>query len=154
NTYSREELDRYGERTIKLLGGEPVAWVVELKIDGVAVALTYENGVFVRGATRGDGQTGDDVTHNLRTVGGVPLRLAGDEAPPAVEIRGEVYMNNTDLADINARRQAAGQKLYANTRNTAAGAIRLLDPRIAAQLKLRFFCHGVGYAEGLPAESH
>lgn len=154
NTYSRAELERYGERTIKLLGGEPVAWVVELKIDGVAVALTYENGVFVRGATRGDGRTGDDVTHNLRTVGGVPLRLAGADPPPVVEIRGEVYMNNTDLADINARRQAAGQKLYANTRNTAAGAIRLLDPRIAAQLKLRFFCHGVGYAEGLAAESH
>jgi DNA ligase (NAD+) len=154
NTYSREELERYGERTLKLLGGEPVAWVVELKIDGVAVALTYENGALVCGATRGDGQTGDDVTHNLRTVGGVPLRLAGDDVPPIVEIRGEVYMNNTDLADINARRQAAGQKLYANTRNTAAGAIRLLDPRITAQLKLRFFCHGVGYCEGLTAQSH
>lgn len=154
NTYSREELQRYGERTLKLLGDEPVAWVVELKIDGVAVALTYENGLLVRGATRGDGQTGDDVTHNLRTVGGVPWRLAGDDAPPVVEIRGEVYMNNTDLADINARRQAAGQKLYRNTRNTAAGAIRLLDPRIAAQLKLHFFCHGVGYSEGLAAQSH
>ena len=79
NTYNIEELTRYGERTSKLLAGEDVAWVVELKIDGVAVALTYENGVFVRGATRGDGQVGDDITHNLRTVSGVPLRLLGDD---------------------------------------------------------------------------
>jgi DNA ligase (NAD+) len=154
NTYSLEELRKYGERTGRLLPGEEIAWTVELKIDGVAVALTYENGRFVQGASRGDGQTGDDVTHNLRTVHGVPLRLEGDNVPPVIEFRGEVYMTNTDLADINARRQAAGLKLYANTRNTAAGAIRLLDPRIAAQLRLRFFCHGVGYAEGLSAATY
>ena len=154
NTYSLEELQQYGQRTLKALAGEEVAWVVELKIDGVAVAITYENGLLARGATRGDGQVGDDVTHNLRTVAGVPLRLLGDSVPPVVEIRGEVYMTNTDLADINARRQEAGLKLYANTRNTAAGSIRLLDPGQAAQSRLRFFCHGVGYAEGLTAESH
>jgi DNA ligase (NAD+) len=154
NTYSLDELQKYGDRTAKLLAGEEVAWDVELKIDGVAVSLTYENGLLVQGATRGDGQVGDDVTHNIRTIGDVPLRLAGDNLPPVLEVRGEVYMTNTDLADINAKRQEAGQKLYANTRNTAAGAIRLLDPRLAAQLKLRFFCHGVGYSEGLVAESH
>ena len=154
NTYSLEELQRFGERTAKLLPGEEIAWTVELKIDGVAVAIMYENGLLLRGATRGDGQTGDDVTHNIRTVMGVPLRLSDVDVPPLVEIRGEVYMNNTDLADINARRQEAGLKLYANTRNTAAGAIRLLDPRLAAQSRLRFFCHGVGYAEGLSATSH
>jgi DNA ligase (NAD+) len=154
NTYSLDELRQYGQRTLKLLDGEDVAWVVELKIDGVAVAITYEDGVLVRGATRGDGQVGDDVTHNLRTVSGVPLRLLGDDVPPVVEVRGEVYMTNTDLADINARRQEAGLKLYANTRNTAAGSIRLLDPRQAAQSRLRFLCHGVGYAEGLAAEAH
>ena len=154
NTYSLEELQKYGERTAKLLPGEEVAWDVELKIDGVAVSLTYENGVLVQGATRGDGQVGDDVTHNIRTIGDVPLRLTGDNVPPVVEVRGEVYMTNPDLADINAKRQEAGQKLYANTRNTAADAIRLLDPRMAAQLKLRFFCHGVGYSEGLTADSH
>jgi DNA ligase (NAD+) len=154
NTYSLDELQKYGERTAKLLSGEEIAWDVELKIDGVAISITYENGRLVQAATRGDGQVGDDVTHNVRTIGDVPLRLLGDDVPAVVEIRGEVYMTNTDLADINAKRQEAGLKLYANTRNTAAGAVRLLDPRLAAQLKLRFFCHGVGYSEGLAAESH
>lgn len=154
NTYSAEDLQRYGERTAKLLPGEEIAWVVELKIDGVAVALTYENGIFVRGATRGDGTVGDDITHNLRTVMGVPLCLLGDDVPQTVEVRGEVYMTNTDLADINARRQADGLDLYANTRNTAAGGIKLLDPRQCAERRLRFFCHGVGYFEGLPIDSH
>ncbi|MCC6492386.1 MAG: NAD-dependent DNA ligase LigA [Pirellulales bacterium] len=154
NTYSLEELYRYGERTGKLLPGEEVAWTVELKIDGVAVTLIYEQGAFVQGATRGDGQTGDDVTHNLRTVAGVPLRLSGVDVPPALEVRGEVYMTNTDLADVNARRQQQGLKLYANTRNTAAGTIRLLDPRLAAQHRLRFFCHGIGHCEGLTATTY
>ncbi len=154
NTYSLEELQKFGERTAKLLPGEEIAWVVELKIDGVAVSLTYENGLFVRGATRGDGRVGDDITHNLRTVSGVPLKLLGKEVPPTVEIRGEVYMLNADLADINTRRQAAGLELYANTRNTAAGGIKLLDPRLCKERRLRFFCHGVGFAENLPVSSH
>jgi DNA ligase (NAD+) len=154
NTYSVEELQRYGERTAKLLPGEEIAWDVELKIDGVAVALKYENGRFIRGATRGTGQVGDDITHNLRTVMGVPLRLLGDDVPASVEIRGEVYMTNSDLADINARRKEQGLELYANPRNTAAGGIKLLDPRQCAERRLRFYCHGVGYAEGLTAETH
>jgi DNA ligase (NAD+) len=154
NTYSLEELQRYGERTARLLAGEDVAWVVELKVDGVAVALTYEEGRFARGATRGDGYVGDDITHNLRTVTGVPLRLSGEAVPASVEIRGEVYMTNRDLADLNARQKAAGLKLYANTRNSAAGSIRLLDPRICAERRLRFFAHGVGYIEDLPIDSH
>jgi DNA ligase (NAD+) len=154
NTYSIEELRRYGERTAKLLPGEEIAWVVELKVDGVAVALTYEDGRFARGATRGDGLVGDDITHNLRTVMGVPLRLVGRAIPESVEIRGEVYMTNADLADLNARQEAAGLKLYANTRNSAAGSIRLLDPRICAERRLRFLGHGVGYIEGLPTNSH
>jgi DNA ligase (NAD+) len=154
NTYSEEELKKYGTRTAKLLQNEEIAWDVELKIDGVAVALTYDGGVFIRGVTRGDAQVGDDVTHNLRTVRGVPLRLSGDDVPASVEVRGEVYMTNTDLADINARRKAAGKELYANTRNTAAGGIKLLDPRLCAERRLRFFCHGVGYIEGLATNSH
>ena len=154
NTYNIEELKRFGERAAKQLPGEEIAWDVELKIDGVAIALTYENGLFKQGATRGDGQVGDDITHNMRTVRGVPLRLHGKNIPPVVEIRGEVYMTNTDLADINARRQAEGLVLYANTRNTAAGGIKLLDPRQCAERRLRFFCHGVGYVEGLDADNH
>jgi DNA ligase (NAD+) len=154
NTYSLAELQKYGDRTARLLPGEKVAWDVELKIDGVAVSLTYENGLFTQGATRGDGQVGDDITHNLRTVRGVPLRLHGDDIPPVLEIRGEVYMTNSDLADINALRQAAGKELFANTRNTAAGGIKLLDPRLCAERRLRFFGHGVGFAEGLETNSH
>lgn len=154
NTYSVEELERFGERVAKLLPGEEIAWVVELKIDGVAIALSYENGVFTQGATRGDGRVGEDITHNLRAVKGVPLRLLGDEVPPLVEIRGEVYMTNSDLADINARRQAEGLDLYANPRNTAAGGIKLLDPKQSAERRLRFYCHGVGFDEGLPVRTH
>jgi DNA ligase (NAD+) len=154
NTYSLEELQKYGDRTAKMLQHEVIAWVVELKIDGVAVAITYENGVLTRAATRGDGRIGDDITHNIRTVKGVPLRLIGNDTPEVVEVRGEVYMTNTDLADINARRQAAGLELYANTRNTAAGGIKLLDPRQCAERRLRFLCHGVGYAKGLEVDTH
>jgi DNA ligase (NAD+) len=154
NTYSVEELERYGERIAKLLPDEQIAWDVELKVDGVAVAITYENGGLAFGATRGDGVVGDDITHNLRTVLGVPLRLVGNDVPPSVEVRGEIYMTNTDLADINERRQSAGKVLYANTRNTAAGGIKLLDPKQCAERRLRFFCHGVGYIEGLPTDSH
>lgn len=154
NTYSVDELQRYGERVARLLLGEEIPWVVELKIDGVAVSITYEDGGLAFGATRGDGVVGDDITHNLRTVMGVPLRLLGTNLPPIVEVRGEIYMTNTDLADINARRQAAGKVLYANTRNTAAGGIKLLAPKQCAERRLRFFCHGVGYIEGLPIYSH
>ncbi|MAT70176.1 MAG: DNA ligase (NAD(+)) LigA [Planctomycetaceae bacterium] len=153
NVFSMEELLAYGERTAARLPEESLGWVVELKVDGVAISITYDHGVLVRAATRGDGQVGDDVTHNVRTVAGVPLRLLGD-APGLIDFRGEVYMTNADLADINAAREAAGQKLYANTRNTAAGAIRLLDPRQAAEARLRFFCHGVGDTAELPADSH
>src|SRR3954468_19494551 len=154
NTYSIEELKKYGERTAKLLPDEEIAWVVELKIDGVAVALTYENGQFVQGATRGDGTVGADITHNLRTVEGVPPHLKGKDFPQTVEIRGEVYMTNADLADLNARQRDAGLKIYANTRNSAAGSVRLLDPRICRQRHLRFFGHGIGFTEGLPTNSH
>jgi DNA ligase (NAD+) len=157
NTYSLEELRKYGDRTARLLAGEEIAWVVELKVDGVAVSLTYENGVLHHGATRGDGYVGDDITHNLRTIGknrGLPVELQGSDVPPSVEVRGEVYMTNADLAELNARQQAAGLKLYANTRNSAAGSVRLLDSNIARQRHLRFLAHGVGYIEGLPTNSH
>ncbi len=154
NTYSLQDLKKYGERIAGLLPGQEIEWVVELKIDGVAVALTYENGLLVRGATRGDGTTGDDITHNVRTVLGVPLRLTGDDVPPLVEVRGEIYMTNADLARLNAQRQEEGMEAYANTRNVTAGSIRLLDPRSCAERRLRIFCHGVGAAEGLTATNH
>ncbi len=154
NTYSLEELRAYGQRTQKLLGEETIEWVVELKIDGVAVSLLYENGTLVRGVTRGNGRVGDDITHNVRTVAGVPLRLTGSSAPPVLELRGEIYMTNSDLVRLNEEQQKRGDAPYANTRNVTAGSIRLLDPKICARRHLRFFCHGVGYTEGVTNENY
>jgi DNA ligase (NAD+) len=154
NTYSIEDLKKFGDRTAKLLPGEKIQWVVELKIDGVAVSLIYENGVLARGVTRGNGRVGDDVTHNIRTIASVPLRLIGKNVPAVLEVRGEVYMKNSDLVTLNEEQKAKGEATFANTRNVTAGTIRLLDPRIAAQRHLRFFCHGVGYVEGLKAKTH
>lgn len=154
NTYSLDELRKYGDRVTKLLNGEPVEWVVELKIDGVAASLLYESGLLVRAATRGNGSVGDDITHNVRTMGDVPLRLVGDHVPAALEVRGEIYMTNADLVTLNERRQEQGEEPYANTRNVTAGSIRLLDSRIAAERRLRLFCHGIGYLEGIQSTNH
>ncbi len=154
NTYSLEELRAYGQRTAKLLEGEAIEWVVELKIDGVAVSAVYENGVLVRGVTRGNGRVGDDITHNVRTVIDLPLRLLGDAVPPVLEVRGEIYMANSDLVTLNEARRADDEEPYANTRNVTAGSIRLLDPRLCSQRRLRLFCHGVGHVEGLKAQTH
>jgi DNA ligase (NAD+) len=154
NTYSLEELRQYGQRTAKAVRNEPIEWVVELKVDGVAVSLVYEHGVLVRGVTRGNGQVGDDITHNVRTIGDVPLRLLGKNVPPVLEVRGEIYMTNSDLVALNERQRARGEKPFANTRNGTAGSVRVLDSRICADRPLRMFCHGVGYCEGLPATNH
>ena len=158
NTYSAEDLVAWGRRVEKLLhegkeGAAPIDWILELKIDGVAVSLTYENGRLVLGATRGNGVVGDDITHNVRTIHGVPLVLDLDAPPALVEIRGEIYMTNSDLVTLNEAQAAAGLPPFANTRNVAAGSIRLLDPREGAKRPLRFFCHGVGDATGLRATS-
>ena len=154
NTYSIEELKTYGQRTAKLLHGDPIAWVVELKVDGVAVSLVYEEGLLVRGVTRGDGRTGDDITHNVRTIRDVPLRLHGRHVPPLVEVRGEIYMTNSDLVRLNEQQKAEDKPLFANTRNVTAGSVRQLDPRICAERRLRFFCHSVGDTAGLKARTH
>ncbi|HJN07756.1 MAG TPA: NAD-dependent DNA ligase LigA [Pirellulaceae bacterium] len=154
NTYNVEELQSYVARTEKLLAGESIEWVVELKIDGAAISVVYENGQLVRAVTRGNGQVGDDIIHNVRTVIDVPLRLLGDNIPSVLEVRGEIYIANSDFVDLNQRQAAAGLATFANTRNTAAGALRMLDPRIASERGLRMFCHGVGYCEGLTSTTH
>ncbi len=154
NTYNLEELQKYGERTAKLLAGEPIEWVVELKVDGVAASLVYEDGLLVRAVTRGNGRVGDDVTHNARTIADVPLRLSGSDLPAVLEVRCEVYMPNSFLVTLNQRQQDQGEAPLKNTRNAAAGAIRVLDPRICASRNLRIFCHGVGYCEGLKSQNH
>lgn len=154
NSYSEQEVREFAARAVKGVGGEKVEWVVEMKIDGVAISVIYEEGVLVRAVTRGNGVVGDDVTHNVRTIADVPLRLRGDNPPAVVEFRGEVYMTNSDLVRLNERQKAAKASLYANTRNCAAGSIRLLDPRAAAERSLRFFTHGIGYSEGLEVRTH
>lgn len=153
NTYSLSELRDYGRRVAKLLPGEQIEWVVELKIDGVAVSVTYENGLLTQAATRGNGRVGDDVTHNMRTVLGAPLRLTGNP-PELLEVRGEIYMTNADLVSLNERRHERGEPPYANTRNVSSGSLRLLDPRECAERRLRLFCHGVGSTTGMAARSH
>lgn len=154
NTYSVDDLRKFGERVAKQLPGEPIAWAVELKIDGVAVSVTYEDGLLTQAATRGNGRIGDDVTHNIRTVKSVPLRLHGPHLPRRLEVRGEVYMTNSDLVRLNEAQRARGEEVYANTRNLTAGSIRQLDPQMCADRNLRFFVHGVGDVDGLRARSH
>ena len=153
NTYSLEELREFGDRTAKSLPGEEIEWTVELKVDGVAISLIYENGVLTRALTRGNGQVGDDITHNARTIVDAPLKLLGDP-PPLLEVRGEIYMTNADLVKLNQKQQEKGDPVYANTRNVTAGSVRLLDPRLCAERNLRIFCHGVGYCEGLQATDY
>jgi DNA ligase (NAD+) len=157
NTYSAEDLAAWGRRVEKLLrdsGDEtPIEWVLELKIDGVAVSLTYEAGRLALAATRGNGVVGDDVTHNVRTIHGVPLVLDLADPPATVEVRGEVYMRNSDLVTLNEAQARAGLAPFANTRNVTAGSIRLLDPRACAARPLRFLCHGLGDGTALAAES-
>src|SRR5262249_14147400 len=148
NTYNPTELREFDKRVRKTLAGEAVTYVVELKIDGVAISLTYEYGLFTVGATRGDGVHGDDVTHNLKTIHGLPLRLAAENPPKFFEARGEVYLTRADLARVNRERTAKGLEPYANPRNLAAGTLKLLDPRLSAGRRLRLFTYGLGATEG------
>jgi len=142
------EFDARIRRDLKLAeDAPPVAYTAELKFDGLAVSLRYERGALAVAATRGDGETGEDVTANVRTIKAIPGRLRG-KTPPVLEVRGEIYMTRADFARLNARQEAAGEKLYVNPRNTAAGAVRQLDPAITAQRPLAFFAYGIGETEG------
>jgi DNA ligase (NAD+) len=154
NTYDADGMREFDRRIRKALPGEKVTYVVELKIDGVAISLTYENGLFVLGATRGDGERGDDVTHNLRTVRDLPLRLQTKDPPRLFEVRGEVYMTREDLVRVNEERKKKGLETYANPRNLAAGSLKLLDPKLAAERRLRLFAYGQGAVDGIDIDSH
>jgi DNA ligase (NAD+) len=149
NTYVFEELRDWEARLHKgLKSSESVEYVVELKIDGVSANITYRNGKFSRGATRGDGQVGEDVTANLKTIRAIPLVLLGKNIPEFIEVRGEVYMEMQDLYKLNQERQNFGELLFANPRNSAAGSLKLLDPGIVAQRRLSFFAHSLGEYQG------
>jgi DNA ligase (NAD+) len=155
NGFSVEDVDNFDRRVREALAVDEVDYASELKFDGLAISLRYEDGVFVQAATRGDGATGEDVTVNIRTVRGIPLRLHGDAIPRVLEVRGEVLMYKADFARLNARQRDAGQKEFANPRNAAAGSLRQLDSRITASRNLRFFSYGVGALDGFDMpESH
>lgn len=170
NAYNDEELDAFDERVRKGLGSDgPVAYVAELKIDGLSIAITYQDGVFARGVTRGDGTMGEDVSSNVRTIQAIPLRL-GSEAPDGrLEVRGEIYLPRAAFDRLNEEREAEGEPLFANPRNAAAGTLRNLDPALVARRGLRaFFYHAVreaspgaeehaasgAHADGLPETQH
>jgi DNA ligase (NAD+) len=147
NAFDEDELRAFDTR-VRRLAGTDLRYTVELKIDGLAIALYYEDGRLVRGGTRGDGTIGEEVTANLRTVKSIPLRLRGS-FPAVLEARGEVYMRKSDFEKLNAERDEAGQPTFANPRNAAAGAVRQLDPKVTAQRRLSFFAYAVGQADGL-----
>jgi DNA ligase (NAD+) len=159
NARSGEELRAWVQRMRNHLAREGIEdpefeFVAEPKIDGLAISLLYRDGVFERGATRGNGEVGEDVTHNLRTIGSIPLRLEVDDPPPLLEVRGEVYMSLPDFAALNERRAEAGLSTFMNPRNSAAGTIRQLDPKLAAGRPLSLWCYQIGVTEGLSFGSH
>jgi DNA ligase (NAD+) len=151
NVYSRGELDAWAARLDRILPRAEFTYVTEPKMDGLAVALTYSDGILQRGATRGDGVTGEDVTSNLRTIRNIPLRLMSEDltaVPSVIEVRGEVFMRHADFESLNERIERDGGRPFMNPRNAAAGSLRQLDPTITARRPLRLLAYGIGYAQG------
>ncbi|NUM55461.1 MAG: NAD-dependent DNA ligase LigA [Candidatus Hydrogenedentes bacterium] len=153
NTYNADELRAFDERVQRGLGGDAPTYVAELKVDGVAVSVRYEKGTLVRAATRGDGERGDNVTANVKTIRAVPLRLEG-RPPAALEARGEVYMRRQELERLNALREESGEPPLANPRNTTAGTLKLLDPKAVAQRRLEIVFYDVASRDGDAFDSH
>ncbi|MBR6748087.1 MAG: NAD-dependent DNA ligase LigA [Clostridia bacterium] len=152
DVFDLDEVRAFDKRIRAAVDGDAVTYAVERKIDGLSVALVYENGVFVQGATRGNGTVGEDVTANLRTVRSIPLVLR--DAPARLVVRGEVYMRKDSFEELNRRREEAGESLFANPRNAAAGSLRQLDPRIAAERRLDIFCFNIQSVEGVAFATH
>jgi DNA ligase (NAD+) len=155
NCFNDEELEEWDDRVRRMLGGEPVEYVCEPKLDGLSVELVYVDGVFTVGSTRGDGRVGEDVTRNLRTIKQVPLRLfpLNGKVPRLLEARGEVYMEKEAFRRLNEERERAGEPLFANPRNAAAGSLRQLDPNVTASRPLKIFFYAMGRAEGIEIRS-
>ncbi|MDP8248133.1 MAG: NAD-dependent DNA ligase LigA [Candidatus Tritonobacter lacicola] len=154
NTYSRDEIEEFDGRVEKNLKGRDYEYVVDLKIDGVAVSLRYEEGKLTVAATRGDGRRGDDITHNVRTIRAVPLTLRGKSIPPVMDIRGEIYMDRESFKKVNREREKSGEEPFANPRNATAGSLKLLDPSIAAKRRLNIFIHSIGQIGELGVKTH
>ncbi|MFH1723928.1 MAG: NAD-dependent DNA ligase LigA [Elusimicrobiota bacterium] len=155
NSYSADDIRAWDERVRKGLGRDPSAYVVEAKIDGVSLSLTYESGRLVLGGTRGDGRTGEDVTPNVRAIRAIPLSLRGPDIPRRLDVRGEVYLEKAEFERINRELKAAGEAPFVNPRNCASGSLRQKDPRVTATRRLRFFAHSLGrVAGGREPDSH
>ncbi|EIC13612.1 NAD-dependent DNA ligase LigA [Kingella kingae] len=154
--YDHAETLAFNERVCKDLNQAQTEYTIEPKFDGLAVSLLYQNGIFIQAATRGDGTIGEDVTENIKTVRNIPLKLHGKNIPNLIEVRGEVLMLKADFAALNARQEAAGQKPFANPRNAAAGSLRQLNSRVAAERKLHFFGYGIARFDGVdnPPKTH
>ncbi len=150
NAFGDDELNAFDKRVREGLGLNQVEYAVEPKFDGLAITLTYENGIFTQGATRGDGYTGEDVTHNLKTIHSIPQRLNIQKPPKLLEVRGEVLMFKADFDVLNQQQESRGDKVFANPRNAAAGSLRQLDPNITATRPLSFFAYGLGANHGVP----
>ena len=150
NAFSEEELAGFGKRISEQLNKniDELEFTAEPKLDGLAISLRYEKGKFVQGATRGDGDTGEDVTQNIRTIHTIPLTLIGKDFPDVLEVRGEVFMSKEGFYALNKKQQEAGAKTFANPRNAAAGSLRQLDSSITATRPLEFFAYGVGEVKG------
>jgi len=154
NTYNHDELRAFDKRVKKNLPEQEIEYLVELKVDGVSVSFLYEKGKFTRGATRGDGKTGDDITINLKTISSIPLELGVKKAPDSIEVRGEVYMPKKEFGLLNKEKENKGEELFANPRNAAAGSLKLLDARIAKKRKLNIICHSIGVLKGENFNTH
>jgi len=150
NTYSIDEIKDWNDRVLKDLVGEKIEYTVELKIDGISIALNYVNGILAQGATRGDGVSGEDVTQNVKTIKTIPLKMFSGksiEIPGVLEVRGEIYMDDNSFAELNSERKENGEVLFANPRNATSGSVKLLDSRITAKRKLKCFIHSFGIIE-------
>ncbi len=157
NAFDESDLHAFDERVKRHLGlpaDEQIDYLMDLKVDGLAVSLTYESGVLARGATRGDGYTGEDTTQNLRTVRSIPLRMLGEDPPPLIEVRGEVYLDRREFARINREREDERLPVFANPRNAAAGSVRQLDSSITARRRLDIIIYGMGASEGVSFDRH
>lgn len=158
NAFSEEELREFHRRVSDRLDlgddADDLEYAAEPKLDGAAVSLLYEDGVFIRAATRGDGRTGEDITHNVRTIESVPLKLIGSGYPPTLEVRGEVYMPKAGFEEYNRKAAAAGEKTFVNPRNAAAGSLRQLDPRLTAERPLEMYAYSVGVVDGGELPEH
>jgi len=155
NTYSIDELKEWEEKIKRMLKRDvKLDYTAELKIDGVSCALIYEKGKLSLGATRGDGETGEDITSNIRTISTIPLKLLGKDIPRAIEVRGEIYMEKEDFKRLNEERKKGGESLFANPRNAASGSLKLLDPKLVKARNLKCFIHSFGWVEGFKFNTH